>query len=275
MGVSNWESFNAPAMEAREQFHDTTAKTLIGGCTIPAGLTVAAETNRVIDCVFNHPNTAPFIVTRLIRDLVMSNPSPAYVQRVVQVWNNNAGDLKAVVTAILLDTEARNDTATAQQGRLKDPLYHMVSFIRAMNGSLTPNHVRTWTLTQMGQTPLAPPSVFGHYAMQYRLKGGALAGPEFQIYSPTEAMLRGNFFHELLNSPNSSDLKIDLTPFQTIASDTNATIELVNARLLYGRMSPAFKTSLATAMAAAADNNQRMITALYLTTLSGQFAVQY
>ncbi|MCX6611832.1 MAG: DUF1800 family protein, partial [Acidobacteria bacterium] len=76
MGVSNWESFNAPAMEAREQFHDTTAKTLIGGCTIPAGLTVAAETNRVIDCVFNHPNTAPFIVTRLIRDLVMSNPSP-------------------------------------------------------------------------------------------------------------------------------------------------------------------------------------------------------
>jgi hypothetical protein len=111
--------------------------------------------------------------------------------------------------------------------------------------------------------------------MQYRLKGAALAGPEFQIYSPTEAMLRGNFFHELLNSPNSSDLKIDLIPFQTIASDTNATIELVNARLLYGRMSPAFKTSLATAMAAAADNNQRMITALYLTTLSGQFAVQY
>ncbi len=266
-------------MEAREQFHDTTAKTLIGGCNIPSGLTVAAETNRVVDCVFNHPNTAPFIVTRLIRDLVMSNPSPAYVQRVVQIWNNNgadtAGDLKAVVQAILTDSEARNDSASVNDGRLKDPLYHMVSFIRAMNGSLSPTHQRTWSFTQMGQTPLAPPSVFGHYSLQYRLKGGTLAGPEFQIYTPTEAMLRGNLFHEILNSPNAADLKIDLAPFQAVSADSNALIEMVNARLLYGRMSPGFKTSLAPAMAAASDNNQRLITALYLTTLSGQYTVQY
>ena len=127
----------------------------------------------------------------------------------------------------------------------------------------------------MGQTPLAPPSVFGHYSLQYRLKGGALAGPEFQIYTPTEAILRGNLFHEILNSPNTSDLKIDLAPFQAVAADSNAVIEMVNARLLYGRMTPAFKSSLATAMAAASDNNQRLITALYLTTLSGQYTVQY
>jgi uncharacterized protein (DUF1800 family) len=277
--VSNWENFSAPAMEAREQFHDTSAKTLAGGCRIPAGLTLNAETNAVLDCLFHHPNTAPFLVTRLIRDLVTSNPSPAYIGRVVQVWNNNGaggkGDLRAVVTAILTDAEARNTQATPAQGRLKDAVYHAAAFLRAMNGTITPDNIRVWNFTQMGQAPLNPPSVFGSYSLTYRLRGGALAGPEFQIYTPTEAMLRGNFFYGILMNPNQSDVKIDLAPYLAVASDRNTVIERINAALLYGRMPQAMKDSLAAAMAAAADNNQAVITALYLTVLSGTYSVQY
>ena len=280
MGVSNWESFTAPAMEPREQFHDKTAKTLIGGCPIPAGLGVVQETNMVMDCVFNHPNTAPFIVTRLIRDMVTSNPSGSYVQRVVNVWNNNGngakGDLKAVLTAILTDAEARQDQAAPQQGRLKNATYHIAAFVRAMNGTLTPDNLRGWNFTQMGEAPLAPPSVFGHYSLLYRIPSmPALAGPEFQIYTPTEAMLRGNFIYEILNQPGASDLKIDLTPFQAVSGDASALIEQVNATLLYGRMPQSMKDSLAVALAAAYDNNQRVNAALYLTALSGYYAVQY
>ncbi len=277
--VSNWENFSAPAMEAREQFHNKSAKTIIGGCPIPAGLTVAVETNAVLDCVFNHPNTAPFIVTRLIRDLVTSNPSPAYVQRVVDVWNTNGpagkGDLKAVVTAILKDAEARQDQASVNQGRLKDPVYHIAAFLRAMNGNITPDNLRGWNFFQLGQAPLAPASVFGAYSLTYRIRGGALAGPEFQIYTPTESMLRGNFIHEMLTNPNQSDLTINLGPFLALAADKSAVIEQVNATLLYGRMPQSLKNSLATAMAAAYDNNQAVITALYLTALSGYYTVQY
>lgn len=275
----NWESFSAPAMEAREQLHDTSAKTLIGGCAIPAGRTVAQETNMALDCVFNHPNTAPFVVTRLIRDLVMSNPSGAYVQRVVNVWNDNGtgakGDLKAVLTAILLDPEARQDQPSPLSGRLKDPIYHLTAFVRAMNGSLTPQNLRPWTFTTMGQTPLGPPTVFGFYAMLYRIPGTFTAGPEFQIYSPTEAVLRGNYIYQMLNQPNQSDLKIDLSPFIAVAADPQALIEQANATLLYGRMPQSMKNSLATALAAAPDNQQRVITALYLTALSGFYTVQY
>ena len=61
------------------------------------------------------PNVGPFMAKRLIQFLVTSNPSPAYMTRVVAVWNNNGsgvrGDLKAVVRAILLDDEARNPSA--------------------------------------------------------------------------------------------------------------------------------------------------------------------
>ncbi len=44
-----------------------------------------------------------------------SNPSPGYIQRVADVFADNGagvrGDLKAVVRAILLDPEARQDAA--------------------------------------------------------------------------------------------------------------------------------------------------------------------
>ena len=52
-------------------------------------------------------------------------------------------------------------------------------------------------------------------------------------------------------------------------------IDLVDQTLLYGRMPAAMKTALAGAIGAAYDNNQRVMTALYLTTLSGQYAVQH
>ena len=279
MGMQNWESFNAPAMEAREQYHDKTAKTLIGGCPIPAGLTVAVETNMVLDCLFNHPNTGIFISLRLIQDLVTSNPGGGYVQRVANVWNNNGagvkGDLKAVINAILTDAEARQDQATPQQGRLKDPVYAIAEFIRSMNGSLAPDNIRGWDFFLMGQKQLHAPSVFGHYSLMYRIQGGSLAAPEFHIYSPTESILRGNFFYGMLTNPNQTDLKIDLSPFLAVAADPTALIEQVNATLLFGRMPQAMKDSLAVAVAAASDNNQRVVTALYLTALSGYYTVQY
>ena len=40
-------------------------------------------------------------------------------------------------------------------------------------------------------------------------------------------------------------------------------------------MPQSLKNSLATAMAAASDNNQAVLTALYLTALSGYYTVQY
>ncbi len=278
-GLNNWENFSAPSMEVREQNHDTTAKNLLNGCVIPAGNTVMQATNAVVDCVFNHPNTGPFVVTRLIRDIVMSNPSPAYVQRVVNVWNNNGagvkGDLKAVLTAILMDSEARNDSATVTGGRLKDSIYEITGFIRQMNGFLAPQNIWLWEFTKMGQSPMTPPSVFGFYPMLYRMPKSPLFGPEFQTYSPTEAVLRGNFIYNLILNPNGSDLKIDRAPFNAVAADPNALIDLANAKLLYGRMPQAMKTSLATAMATATDNNQRVETVLYLTALSGFYQVQF
>ncbi len=276
-GMNNWENFSGN-MEARENNHDTTAKSFLG-CAIPSGKTVAVETGLALDCIFAHANVGPFIALRLIRDLVTSNPSAAYVGRVAAAFNDNGqgirGDMKAVVKAILLDPEARNDVAPADSGRLKDPHYHFASFVRQLNGQVSPAIQLSYLFDQMGQMPLTPPSVFAFYSALYRIPRVPLNGPEFQIYTPTESVLRANFFYSILTNQGGSDVSVDLAPFQAVAGNITSLIDTVDAKLLYGRMPATMKQSIAKALATASDNNQRVVTALYLTVLSGQYAVQF
>ncbi len=275
-GNNNWENFSGP-LQPRDVNHDKTAKQLLG-CSLPANQGALQDLVAALDCVFAHPNVAPFIATRLIRSLVGSNPSPAYVARVATVFNNNGsgqrGDLRAVLRAVLLDAEARNDVASVNSGRLKDPIFHVVSVVRALGGNVSPTNQQAWSFSRLGETPLAAPSVFSFYSPLFRIPHTALSGPEFQIYSPTEAVLRGNFFWQILSNPGS-DFPLDLSRFVNLGGNTAALIDAVDQALLYGRMPAAMRQSLANAVVAQQDNRSRALTALYLTLLAGQQAVQY
>lgn len=89
------------------------------------------------DHIFNHPNIGPFICRQLIQRLVTSTPSRGYIYRVVQKFNNNGtgvrGDMKAVIKAILLDSEARSRVAAATQGfgKQREPLLRVTQMARA------------------------------------------------------------------------------------------------------------------------------------------------
>ena len=112
-------------MQLYASYHDTGPKRVLGGVTIPAGQSGAQDLDAALDNIFAHPNVGPFIAQRLIQRLTASNPSPDYVRRVAQRFNDNGrgvrGDLAAVVKAILLDPEARGST-TATTGKIKEPL---------------------------------------------------------------------------------------------------------------------------------------------------------
>src|SRR6202020_705339 len=141
--TSNWNHAMVP-VDIR---HDTTAKTLLNGVTLPAGQSATADLKGALDNVFSHPNVGPFVCKQLIQRLVAGNPSPAYVQRVAAVFADNGqgvrGDMKAVITAILMDPEARaNDTQTAdeldtspatQSGHLRDPALWPMAIPRGLN----------------------------------------------------------------------------------------------------------------------------------------------
>jgi uncharacterized protein (DUF1800 family) len=275
--ANNWEYFGAP-MESRQGNHDTRAKTFFG-CSVPSGQTVEQDLDSLLDCLMNHPNLAPFVATRLIRSLVKSNPSGPYVQRVAEVFVNNGsgvrGDLAAVVRAILLDAEARDDVATVNDGRLKEPVLQIAGFLRALNGRFSGGHGLTYLFDYMAQPILAPPSVFSWFSPLYRVPSSALFGPEFQIYTPTEATLRGNFLFSAINATAGGDLLVDLTPFQPYGNDMAGLVEKANQVLLYGRMPAAMKQVIINAAAPGYDARTRIETVLYLTALSGQYAVQH
>ncbi len=102
-------------LTAYPNHHSTDGKDFLG-VTIPAGSpTRPADLKIALDTLFNHPNTPLFVSKQLIQHLVTSNPSPAYVQRVAAVFQDDGqgirGDMQAVITAILMDDEARNTTS--------------------------------------------------------------------------------------------------------------------------------------------------------------------
>lgn len=268
-----YEWFGAP-MVAQPQNHDFNAKTVLGQ-TIPAGQTVEGDLESVLDILMNHPNTAPFIATRLIRSLVMSNPSAGYIQRVAQVFAATSGNLQATVTAILTDSEARNDLPSANSGRLKEPILHTCGFLRALNGQFNTPNTLVYLYSYMAQSPLNAPSVFSWFSPLYRVPKSPLFGPEFQIYTPMEATLRGNLFHYMLSNPTGGDFSLDLSPFQAFGNDMPGLVEFVNQKLLYGRMTAPMKQALIDAATLGYDAGTRIQTVLYLTALSGHYAVQY
>jgi uncharacterized protein (DUF1800 family) len=95
------------------------------------------ELDAVHDQLFNHPNVGPFICRQLIQRMVTSHPSRDYLYRVVQAFNNNGagvrGDMKAVIKAIFLDSEARSNSAAVKGefGKQREPLLRFTAAGRA------------------------------------------------------------------------------------------------------------------------------------------------
>ncbi|MGB9148792.1 MAG: DUF1800 domain-containing protein [Burkholderiales bacterium] len=289
--------------------HDTGAKTLLNGVTLPANQTPEKDLNDAIDNIFNHPNVGPFVGKRLIQHLVTSNPTPEYISRVSAVFNNNGqgvrGDMKAVIRAILLDTEARGDVKTdARYGHLKEPALYAMNILRALNAKSDGVVMRYFTQI-MGQDIFVPSSVFNYYPPDHVLAAEKIGAPEFAIQNTSTAMNRINIATTLIfNRPAYYDttLKkyvnpfpdtvtgiyrdeavngsigslIDWAPWQAIAADTNAMLEKINTLMFHGAMSGAMKDSIARAVNAVAvdDPLLRARTAVFLAVTSSQYQVE-
>ncbi|MEP7272212.1 MAG: DUF1800 family protein [Acidobacteriota bacterium] len=263
-------------------YHDTSSKTILGQ-TLQANQPMQEDVDDAIEIIFSHPNVAPFIVTRLIRLLVTSNPSAGYVSRVAGVFNNNGqgvrGDMKAVITAILLDPEARSDTPSNDFGRLRTPVQHHVALLRVLGGIITQPSQIAYAYTNMGESVLDAPSVFGHYSPMFRVpkQSPPLFGPEFQIHGPGELVNRAN---PLWNWMSYYQTGIwDLQWLFSLGGNHTDCINAVDNLLLYGRMSAGMRQQLLTALqvsqTAGGDAKMRALTVLYLTAMSSEYLVSH
>jgi len=214
-------------MAMYESYHEQSEKIMIDGTILPSGRAGMEDVNDAIDIIFNHDNVGPFISTRLIQQLVKSNPTPAYVNRVATIFNNNGsgvrGDMQAVINAILIDPEARDciwiDDVKA--GKLLQPIERFTNLFRGFDIS-TPSgrmyfrdHIEIYD--ELEQAFLASPSVFNFYspffAEQDYVAPNDLVSPEFQILHSTSGIHYLNLIENSIKiqpfynrtSPNSTN----------------------------------------------------------------------
>jgi uncharacterized protein (DUF1800 family) len=313
-----------PMIVGNANSHDQLSKTLLDhggpGCAPPGGEDAPTELGEALSCIMSSPYVAPYISKNLIQHLVTSNPTPTYVADVSSAFTNGSftdpatgqvfsggtgpGDLQAVIAAILLDPEARGDTApSAYAGHLREPVLFITNLLRAFNTSdLTgssdyvlgdlylPADVR------MDQDVYRAPTVFNFFPPSYAIPGETSCagsgtpqclGPEFNIQSTATSLARVNFAQEVVfhQMPTNADRPMGtwldentLTSLPT--DDPQVLVDTLNAQMMHGSMATNMNARLFNAVSAITDPDptlqalNRAREAVYLIATSAEYNVE-
>ncbi|QIQ85262.1 DUF1800 domain-containing protein [Erythrobacter sp.] len=237
------------------------------GTTIPAG-TGAPESLRIaMDTLFNHPNVGPFFGRQMIQRLVTSNPSPDYVRRVAQAFDDNGsgvrGDLRAVFKAVLLDDEALSPASLTSTtfGKLREPMLRFAQWGRTFGARSDTGAWLMQNLSQsanrLGQSPLRSPSVFNFFRPGYtpansQAAAADLVAPEFQIVNETTAASYINFMERTIDGRGGWMFDVRATYAQEldIVHDIDALLDRLDLLLTAGQLSQSTRTTIADALGA-------------------------
>lgn len=273
--------------------HETGATTLLNGAVnIPAGTDGATARKTMLDALFNHANVPPFVSKQLIQHLVTSNPSPAYIQRVANIFANNGsgvrGDMKAVIRAILTDAEARSDAniTSTTFGKLREPVVRLTQWARAFNVTSPTNQWpfgnTTSTGNRIGESAGRAPSVFNFFRPGYTPPGttvaaAGLVAPEFQITNEPQIVAYINYMQSIITN-GAGEAKADYSSLTAIAADSQALLNELNLVFAANQISAAtiaqMKTTLDTiATTTSTGVNNRIYAALVLVMAAPEFLI--
>jgi len=232
-----------------DDWHEPGEKYLLNGFVVPDRNPVdgMADFQDAIDNVFDHQNVPPFVSKFLIQRLVTANPTPAYVNRVANVFADNGsgvrGDLTAVLKAILLDDEAKScDSANnALFGSLREPFLRYFQINKAFHATTLSGNYRNDMRTiyeNTGQRPLSSETVFNFFQRDYQpigpIEDEQLVAPVFQITDGQSIAGYINGLYRWLVSENVAD-ESDLyggepnTDYEDEISELDVTAEMLNA----------------------------------------------
>ncbi|HEY4356415.1 MAG TPA: DUF1800 family protein [Acidobacteriaceae bacterium] len=275
------------------------------------GVTISAGSNDpdgdlkiALDTLFNHPNLPPFFSKQLIQHLVTSNPSPAYIGRVSAVFADNGygvrGDMKAVIRAVLLDPEARDASAAAnnvQFGKVREPLIRYTEWARAFSAqsrggvyNLGSTEDPIWGL---GEMSLRSPSVFNWFAPGYvppgtTIEKAGLLAPEMEMTNVSTVVGYLNYMQSAIgaDASNGPDLFATYGQEISLANDPDKLVDRVNLLLMAGRMDSTLRGHIIDAVSSVTIPNSdanainaalanRVKIAIYLSMAASTYNAQY
>ncbi len=287
--------YTVPMTMYNEQ-HENGSKQIMG-VTIPSGQTGMEDIDAALNMIMNHSNTAPFVCTKLIQQMVKSNPSAAYVSDVAEVFANNSdgvkGDLKAVIKAILLHEEARTCLwqTDPTSGKLRNPSQRYLHFAKAM--ALSSPNGAYWTNgfafeSRTNHLPMNSPSVFNFYLPEHQPAGpireANLTAPEFQIFNASTSI---GYVNEadgwtrtgILFAPSELAQNVTLNKqyYNMMASDPEVLINHLDLILCHGRLTDETRQIVRTALeglVSSPDNlTQRIEMAAFLIMISPEYTI--
>jgi len=291
----NWLHLMVPV----EGQHDMTSKILLSGTTLPAGQSAEDDLKGALDNIFAHPNIGPFVCRQLIQHLVTGDPSPAYVSRVAAVFADNGsgvrGDMKAVLTAILMDSEARaGDTQTGDEadnspavngGHLREPLLWAMNLLRGLNA---PSSAATsypfvsfmsGSLSSVGEAPFSQQSVFNFFPPTYVIPQTAINAPEFSLENTGSVIPRLSLADRIIHNGDSGPM-IDLSATSVIgqqASNPAQLVDYLGMIFMHSQMPSDMRNALIAAVGAipASDLQSRAEIAVYLVVSSSEYKIMH
>jgi uncharacterized protein (DUF1800 family) len=278
--TQDWSDPMAPV----DAYHDTDAKVLLS-TTLPAGQTSKQDLAGALTDIFNNSNVPPFVCTQLIQHLVTSTPSQAYVSRVTAVFRNNGsgvrGDMKAVLTAILTDQEARaGDTNSSYNGgHLREPILFITAMMRALNFTNTDANGSWVNLSNysnnLSERPYRANSVFNFFPPNYVIPGTTTVAPEFDIENSATAILRLTLADQIVNNRIAS-FTVDLSNTSALgvmAANPATLTDYLSMLLMHSQMPTNMRTTIINTITPLTSNAQRVRIALYLIVTSSQYKV--
>ncbi|ENK3144049.1 DUF1800 family protein [Vibrio alginolyticus] len=201
-------------MRVEEAYHDRNDKSLLRGhIKLTSQMSGEEEIRYVVNKLVSYPSCAPFIATKLIQQLVTSNPSPDYVEAVAKAFGHS-GDLKATVREILtyplthsvaktrFIVARKESNKLVQSQKLKSPILRVTQLLRAFNAS---NQIKKMWLIgddiqeQLQQHPLSSPTVFNFYKSDYSPHGAIeeynLVAPAFELHNSATSISYVNYMY--------------------------------------------------------------------------------
>jgi uncharacterized protein (DUF1800 family) len=289
------------AMIMYENWHQEGEKHLLNGLVVPAGQSGMKDIEDAINMLFMHENTPPFISKQLIQRFVTSNPSPAYIDRIANVFANDGqgvrGNLGAVIHAILMDEEARSceQISNPEFGKMYEPIIRYAHLVKGIDFSVKPgdiylNHAYDFNM-RFDQHPLSAPSVFNFFKPDHQPLGeiadANLVAPEFQILNSLTVMEGGNvafdnvYYNYSYNNWEGEygDFEVynNLIGFVQSSLDDEVLINHIDLLLLNGNMSDhtrnVIKHVLSQMGLGLEENVEKIKMTLYLASVSPDFII--
>ncbi len=247
----------------RADYHDFGAKRVMG-MSFPArpesgGTAGMDEGIAFADYLINHPATARFIATKLLKWFITPTPSTRQVAAVAAAYTATHGDIKAMLRVVL----SANNLANAP-AKLKRPFHYYVSAVRCSGSTLA-----GWSNWSQWEGVTGAMWDMAHGVFAWPTPDGF---PDRAEYWAGLMVNRWNAVSSVLSNWGSVGQypRFSATPFMTVATTTGV-LDAINRKMFGGEMTLALRAELQQWLDSSVLTAQRVQSAVYFAATSPEF----